>query len=83
MIVPASALMMVKQSLQRFAESRVNAPREQQEREFGELLLYLVRLAEKYDVDLIGSAVNQVGDRARRRLRVVNEVRSDDDRTRG
>ena len=75
--------MIVKQSLQRFVESRVSAPREQREREFGELLLYLVSLAEKHDVDLIGSAVNQVGDRARRRLRVVNEVRSDDDRTRG
>jgi NTP pyrophosphatase (non-canonical NTP hydrolase) len=55
----------VKSALTRFAASRAGAPHEQTEREFGELLLYLIRLAEKHGVDLIGAGERQIEDRAK------------------
>ncbi len=63
----------VKTTLTRFAHSRAAMPLEQSEREFGELLLYLIRLAEKNGVDLISAGERQVDDRARLDIRVAGK----------
>jgi len=53
---PSVHLQSVKQALHDFALNRGSAPLEHLEREFGELFLYLMRLADKLDVDLIAAA---------------------------
>ena len=63
----------VKTTLTRFAASRVGVPHEQTEREFGELLLYLIRLAEKNGVDLIGAGERQVENRSKIDCRVAGK----------
>ncbi len=63
----------IKVALTRFATSRTDAPHDQTEREFGELLLYLIRLAEKNGVDLIGASERQVENRANIDLRIVGK----------
>jgi hypothetical protein len=63
----------VKTTLTRFAASRAGMPREQSEREFGELLLYLIRLAEKNGVDLIRAGERQVDDRSKLDMRVAGK----------
>ena len=63
----------VKTTLTRFAQSRANLPREQSEREFGELLLCLIRLAAKNGVDLIYAGERQVDDRSNLDLRVAGK----------
>jgi NTP pyrophosphatase (non-canonical NTP hydrolase) len=50
----------VRQALQRFARDRAGAPREVVEREYGDLLLYLIRLAANLNVDLITAAARQL-----------------------
>lgn len=57
-------LQTVKQALHDFALHRGNAPLEQLEREFGELFLYLMRLADKLEVDLIAAADKCIQHRA-------------------
>jgi NTP pyrophosphatase (non-canonical NTP hydrolase) len=63
----------VKATLARFAASRAGAPQEQTEREFGELLLYLIRLAEKNGVDLISASERQVESRAKIDVRIAGK----------
>jgi NTP pyrophosphatase (non-canonical NTP hydrolase) len=63
----------VKTTLTRFAASRAGVPREQTEREFGELLLYLIRLAEKHGIDLIGAGERQVESRSKMDIRVAGK----------
>jgi NTP pyrophosphatase (non-canonical NTP hydrolase) len=63
----------VKSALTRFATSRAGEPHEQTEREFGELLLYLIRLAEKNGVDLIGAGERQVETRSKIDLRIASK----------
>jgi NTP pyrophosphatase (non-canonical NTP hydrolase) len=53
---PNTNLQTVKQTLHDFALDRGGAPLEQLEREFGELFLYLMRVADKLNVDLILAA---------------------------
>jgi hypothetical protein len=43
----------VKTALREFAASRADLPQAEAEREFGALLLYLIRLAGTMDIDLI------------------------------
>jgi hypothetical protein len=53
-------LRLVKDLLNDFANERAKAPKAQLEREFGDLLLYLVRLAERLEVDLISAGQKQI-----------------------
>lgn len=57
---PTVDLRAVKDVLNDFANERANASREQLERELGDLLLYLVRIAERLNVDLISAGQRQV-----------------------
>jgi hypothetical protein len=57
---PGVDLRTVKDLLNDFANERAKLPRSQLEREFGGLLLYLVRLAERLDVDLISAGQRQI-----------------------
>ena len=50
----------VKMTLHDFALNRAGGPRERLEGDFGELLLYLIRLADKFDVDLIAAGEKQI-----------------------
>jgi NTP pyrophosphatase (non-canonical NTP hydrolase) len=63
----------VKTMLTRFADSRAGLPREQVEREFGELLLYLIRLAEKNGVDLIAASEQQIASRGKIDMRIARK----------
>jgi hypothetical protein len=63
----------IKTALTRFAASRAGMPQEQTEREFGELLLYLIRLASSSGVDLIGGGEQQLETRAKPNLRIAGE----------
>jgi hypothetical protein len=55
----------VKQLLGRFAASRTNEPLKVVELEYGDLLLYLIRLADKAGVDLMTGANRALDRRAR------------------
>jgi hypothetical protein len=57
---PSVDLRQVKDLLNDFANERAKLPHSQLEREFGDLLLYLVRLAERLEVDLIGAGQRQI-----------------------
>lgn len=57
---PSVDLRLVKDLLNDFANERSKLPHAQLEREFGDLLLYLVRLAERLEVDLIGAGQKQI-----------------------
>jgi hypothetical protein len=57
---PAVDLRHLKDLLNEFANERTKLPHAQLEREFGDLLLYLVRLAERLDVDLISAGQRQI-----------------------
>ena len=65
----------VKMLLSQFAASRVGHPPKDVEAEFGDLLLYLIRLAEKLGVDLIASATTQVERRSRTMPRPASKYR--------
>lgn len=53
-----------KQTLHDFALYRAGATKAQLESEFGELLLYLLRLADRLDVDLFAAADKLIEQRA-------------------
>lgn len=55
----------VKQLLDRFAASRADKPRRDVEKEYGDLLLYLMLLAGKSGVDLVAGANVELDRRAR------------------
>jgi hypothetical protein len=57
---PSVDLRTVKDLLNDFASERTKLPHAQLEREFGDLLLYLVRLAERLEVDLISAGQRQI-----------------------
>lgn len=57
---PGVDLRTVKDLLNDFASERANLPHAQLEREFGDVLLYLVRLAERLEVDLISAGQRQI-----------------------
>jgi hypothetical protein len=57
---PGVDLRHVKDLLNDFANERAKLPHAQLEREFGDLLLYLVRLAEHLEVDLISAGQRQI-----------------------
>lgn len=57
---PGVDLRHVKDLLNDFANERIKLPHAQLEREFGDLLLYLVRLAERLEVDLISAGQRQI-----------------------
>ncbi len=57
---PGVDLRLVKDLLNDFANERAKLPHAQLEREFGDLLLYLVRLAERLEVDLISAGQKQI-----------------------
>jgi len=63
---PTIDLRSVKNTLHDFALNRAGAPRERLEGDFGELLLYLIGLADKLDVDLIAAAEKQIQQRGAR-----------------
>jgi NTP pyrophosphatase (non-canonical NTP hydrolase) len=46
----------VKSIISSFAAERAGRPREQLEKEFGDLLLFVIRLAARMDIDLIAEA---------------------------
>jgi hypothetical protein len=60
---PTIDLRSVKKTLHDFAFNRAEAPRERLEGEFGELLLYLIRLADKVGVDIIAAGEKQIQQR--------------------
>jgi hypothetical protein len=53
-------LRLVKKTLHDFALNRAGAPRERREADLGELLLYLMRLADRLGVDLIAAGEKQI-----------------------
>jgi hypothetical protein len=55
----------VKRLLSQFAASRADKPSDIVEAEYGDLLLYLIRLAEKSGVDLMVGAGRELDRRAR------------------
>jgi hypothetical protein len=57
---PGVDLRLIKDLLNDFANERAKLPRAQLEREFGDLLLYLVRVAERLEVDLISAGQRQI-----------------------
>jgi NTP pyrophosphatase (non-canonical NTP hydrolase) len=62
----------VKRLLDQFAASRADKPRKDVEAEYGDLLLYLILLAGKSGVDLVGSANRELDLRARDMPRLVD-----------
>jgi NTP pyrophosphatase (non-canonical NTP hydrolase) len=56
----AAELRSVKQALHEFAFSRSDASGDQLEREFGDLLLYLLRLADRLQIDPFLAAHRQI-----------------------
>ena len=65
----------VKKLLSQFAASRAGRPPKDVEAEYGDLLLYLTRLAEKSGVDLITSATRQVDQRSQAMPRPAGKYR--------
>ena len=61
----------IKQLLSAYADECTGVPRELVEREFGDLLLYLVRLAGRLDLDLIEAGQKQLADTPRAAPRLV------------
>lgn len=61
----------VKVTLSQFADSQSGRPFQKVEAEFGDLLLYLIRLAEKAGIDLLDTAQKQVGRRSKALTRIV------------
>lgn len=68
--VPVS-LATIKDLLGAYADECTGVPREQVEREFGDLLLTMVRLAGRLDLDLIEAGQRQVAQAARVAPRLV------------
>ncbi len=69
---PDLTLADVKRLLDQFAASRAGHPRKDVEAEYGDLLLYLILLAGKSGVDLVGGANRELDHRARELPRLVN-----------
>ena len=70
----------IKKLLDAYANDSIGVPREQVEREFGELLLYLVRLAGRLDFDLIAAGEKQIARLAQTSPRLVpSRVKAPDD----
>ncbi len=67
-----SAWIGVKDALARFAHQATHRPHAERERQCGELLLELVKLADRMNVDLFGASQQLIGDRARTLPRLVN-----------
>jgi hypothetical protein len=63
----------VKTALTDFAASRTAMPHEKAECEFGELLLYLIRLAAKNGVDLIGAGERQLEAPGKPHIRIAGD----------
>jgi hypothetical protein len=61
---PANDLQMLKEHLHAFAQERVGAPHGQNEADFGELLLYLIQLADHIGVDLMAAGEKIIERRA-------------------
>ena len=61
----------IKQLLDAYAAACAGAPREQVEKEFGELLLYLVRLADRLEFDLIAAGEKHIARLAQNSPRLV------------
>ena len=72
---PSVTLADVKMLLSQFAASRAGHPPKDVEAEYGDLLLYLIRLAEKSGVDLIASATRRVDQRSRAMPRPADKHR--------
>lgn len=51
----SDALRAVKEALRHFARSRASQSREEAERDFGELLLYLLKLAGRMNIDVMAA----------------------------
>jgi NTP pyrophosphatase (non-canonical NTP hydrolase) len=66
----------VKKVLADFALSRSGEPAEQLEAEFGDLLLFLIHLADKEGIDLIRAGQQQVERRAKTLPRAVRGGKS-------
>jgi hypothetical protein len=65
----------VKRLLSRFAADRAGKPPKDVEAEYGDLLLYLIRLAEKSGVDLMTGANQELDRRARAMPRPADRSR--------
>jgi hypothetical protein len=63
----------VKATLKRFAASRASAAQADAERDFGALLLYMVRLAASLEIDLIRAGEASLERAAASRPRLVSE----------
>ena len=61
----------VKAMLARFASGHATSSRATSAREFGDLLLYLVRLADKAGVDLIAAGEQRLAEKADRMPKVA------------
>ena len=61
----------IKKLLDAYAAACAGVPREQVEKEFGELLLYLVRLAGRLDFDLIAAGEKHIARMAKSAPRLV------------
>ena len=61
----------IKELLSAYADECTGVPRERVEQEFGELLLYLVRLAGRLDLNLIEAGQKQIAQSARAAPRLV------------
>ena len=66
----------IKQLLNAYADECTGVPRERVEQEFGDLLLYLVRLAGRLDLDLIEAGQKQLAERARTTPKLVPDPES-------
>jgi NTP pyrophosphatase (non-canonical NTP hydrolase) len=62
----------VKATIARFAAGQESVPQATREREFGDLLLYLIRLAEQCGVDLIAASEQRVAEKASRMPKAAN-----------
>lgn len=66
----------VKDALARFGHQASNRPHAERERQCGELLLELLKLADRMNVDLFRVSAQLIGDRARTMPRPLNLAES-------
>ena len=72
---PVPDLATVKATLSKFAASRGHHERATLERDFGALLLYLIRLAGTLEIDLIGAGEQSIERAAATRPRLLSRER--------
>lgn len=71
-----SAWIGVKDALARFAHHATHRPHAERERQCGELLLELLKLADRMNVDLFSASQQLIGDRAKTLPRRVDLAES-------